>query len=64
VGGRGSRKLQDLFVDRKVPHALRAAWPILVAGERILWVPGLRAAEGAAATDKTPGTIWVALVRG
>ena len=40
LGGR-SRKLQDLFVDRKVPRADRARVPIVLdADGRIIWVMG------------------------
>lgn len=46
VGRRGSRSIQDVMVDAKLPRGLRDAWPILVAGERILWVAGVRVAEG------------------
>jgi tRNA(Ile)-lysidine synthetase-like protein len=34
-------KIQDLFVDAKVPARLRDSWPILALGEAVLWVPGL-----------------------
>ncbi len=48
LGLGGSRLLSDLFVDRKVPRALRASWPLLVdARGELLWVPGL--ARGASA---------------
>lgn len=38
--GRG-RKLQDLFVDAKVPARLRDTWPIVALDDVVLWVPGL-----------------------
>ena len=41
VGGRGSRKLQDIFVDARVPREDRDAWPLVFAGERLAWVPGV-----------------------
>jgi tRNA(Ile)-lysidine synthase len=45
-GGRGSRKLSDLFIDAKIPRPRRAELPVLVAGDgTILFVPGLRPAE-------------------
>lgn len=38
----GHKKLQDLFVDKRVPRSLRRAWPLLVDGEdRVVGVPGL-----------------------
>jgi tRNA(Ile)-lysidine synthetase-like protein len=40
-GGRGSRKLQDIFVDARVPREERDAWPLVFAGEKLAWVPGL-----------------------
>jgi tRNA(Ile)-lysidine synthetase-like protein len=53
AGGRGSRRLQDMFVDAKIPRALRADWPIVVAGEAIVWVPGLRLAAQFAVNSAT-----------
>lgn len=43
TGMEGSRKLQDILVDAKVPARQRDRVPLLVAGEEILWVVGLRA---------------------
>lgn len=39
--GRGTRKLQDLLVDAKVPRRLRDSLPLVFAGDRLAWVPGL-----------------------
>ena len=47
-GGVGSRKLSDLLIDAKIPRALRAGLPVLMAPDgQILFVPGLRPAERA-----------------
>lgn len=40
-----SKKLQDFFVDMKVPRRRRDNVPLLVAGNNILWVAGLRTDE-------------------
>jgi tRNA(Ile)-lysidine synthetase-like protein len=40
-GGRGRRKLQDIFVDARVPREERASWPLVFAGDRLAWVPGV-----------------------
>lgn len=37
----GSRKLQDLFTDAKVPRHLRDAYPLVFAGDTLVWIPGL-----------------------
>lgn len=48
LGLGGSKKLQDLFIDAKVPRAARASWPVVVDGEgAILWVPGLARSDAA-----------------
>lgn len=57
AGGRGSRKIQDLLLDAKIPRALRDAWPLLTAGETIVWVPGVRSAQGFAAQPGNPA-VW------
>ncbi len=58
LGMRGHHKsLQDLFVDRKVPAADRDAWPVVCAGDEIVWIPGVATAEGARVTDATTGAV-------
>jgi tRNA(Ile)-lysidine synthase len=39
-------KVQDLFVDAKVPRSEREAWPLVVRGEEVVYVPGVAAAPG------------------
>ena len=39
-------KVQDLFVDAKVPRSEREAWPLVVRGDEVVYVPGLAAAPG------------------
>jgi tRNA(Ile)-lysidine synthetase-like protein len=41
TGGRGSRKLQDILVDARVPREDRDSWPLVFAGDRLAWVPGI-----------------------
>jgi tRNA(Ile)-lysidine synthase len=41
IGGRGTRKLQDIFVDARVPREERDRWPLVFAGEKVAWVPGV-----------------------
>jgi tRNA(Ile)-lysidine synthase len=45
-GFAGTRKLQDIFVDGKLPRAQRLRIPLLAASRRIIWVPGYRIADG------------------
>ncbi len=55
VGGRGSRKLQDIFVDARVPREDRDAWPLVFAGEKLAWVPGLAVDADLASRHGEPG---------
>lgn len=41
-GMRGSQKLQDVFVNAKLPRHLRDGYPLVFFGDELLWVPGLR----------------------
>jgi tRNA(Ile)-lysidine synthase len=41
MGGK-SKKLQDYFVDEKIPRHRRDTVPILLSGNDVLWVVGLR----------------------
>jgi len=41
VLGVGTRKVQDVLVDAKVPRETRASVPLLVGDGRVLWVAGL-----------------------
>jgi len=45
-GMRGSRKLQDIFTDNKLPRDERRRVPVLEADGEIVWVAGFRPAEG------------------
>jgi len=46
LGMTGTKKLQDIFVDAKVPAAVRKTIPIFECGGEIVWVPGYRIARG------------------
>ena len=45
LGAPGTRKLQDIFVDLKIPARLRPRVPLVLAGDRIMWVGGMVMAE-------------------
>ena len=40
------KKLQDVFVDAKVPRSEREAWPLVVRGDEVIAVPGIVDAPG------------------
>ena len=41
----GSKKLQDIFTDLKIPKVQRAEWPVVECGGEIIWLPGYRIAR-------------------
>ncbi len=56
---RQTTKLAELFINQKVPKRLRRGWPVICAGERIAWVPGLRFAEPFKITTRTRRVIKI-----
>jgi tRNA(Ile)-lysidine synthase len=40
------KKVQDVFVDAKVPRSEREAWPLVVRGDEVVAVPGIVEAAG------------------
>jgi tRNA(Ile)-lysidine synthase len=40
------KKVQDLFVDAKVPRSEREAWPLVVRGDHVVAIPGIATAPG------------------
>lgn len=60
LGGH-SKKIQDLFVDAKIPRTARATWPLVVSREfpeLVLAVPGVVASEDGRA-DVGDRVVWV-----
>jgi tRNA(Ile)-lysidine synthase len=49
----GSRSLQDLFTDRKVPRARRHSLPVVVSDGEIAWIPGVATADPFKVTEAT-----------
>ena len=45
-GMEGSKKLQDIFTDLKIPKAQREQWPVVECSGEIIWLPGYRIARG------------------
>jgi tRNA(Ile)-lysidine synthase len=53
----GTKSLQDLFTDRKVPRALRRTLPVVESGGEIVWVAGVAVGERFAAREGDPGGV-------
>ncbi len=63
LGGH-STKVSDLMVDARVPRRARAAWPVVSAGEQIVWVPGCRLGDPFRLRAGTSHIIHMRLISG
>jgi len=63
LGMSGSRKLQDIFTDARLPVEERRRLPILVNGREIVWVPGYRMAREWAAPSPSAPTVRLRIRR-
>jgi tRNA(Ile)-lysidine synthase len=53
LGLGGTKSLQDLFVDRKVPRSVRALLPVVESEGEIAWVAGVAVSESFKVTGQT-----------
>lgn len=58
-GMQGHRKLQDIFVDRRIPRAARWSHSLVEAGGEVLWVPGVVRSNRAPITPVTRSRLQV-----
>jgi len=58
-----SQKISDFFVNEKVPQRARDHWPLLCAGEEIVWIPGYRPAHRHRLKESTQRVIYFSLTR-
>jgi len=56
-GSRSEKKVQDIFVDARVPREHRRAVPVVAAAERIIWLAGVRRAEFARVSPTQPASV-------
>ena len=61
LGMKGSRRLKDLLIDRKIPAAERDRIPLLCHQGNIAWVPGVTVGELFRLRDET--ACWIASLR-
>ncbi len=52
-GMRGSKKLNRIMIDEKLPSRLRATVPLIVCQDEIIWLPGYRIADQYRVTPST-----------
>jgi tRNA(Ile)-lysidine synthase len=62
LGVKGSQKLKEFFIDHKIPRFERSKIPLLISGERIVWVVGHRIDECVRISEATKRILKVNLV--
>ena len=63
TGMAGTRRLQDLFVDAKLPREARDHLPLLFCGDTLAWVPGYRVARELAVRGDSAPAIHIRIVQ-
>ena len=61
LGFKGSKKIQDILTDAKVPRAERAGIPVVTYGDEIVWLPGYRVAQGWEITDACAPALYISI---
>lgn len=59
-----SMKISDLMINLKLPKQARSTWPLVCAGEEILWVPGYRLSHQVRIKSDTRKAIHLTLSQG
>ncbi|UCF61980.1 MAG: tRNA lysidine(34) synthetase TilS [Anaerolineaceae bacterium] len=57
LGMEGRTKVSDLLVNHHIPQPARSRWPLVVSGDQVLWVVGLRMSHDARIRDETQKVI-------
>src|SRR5437773_2627970 len=57
-GDRGERKVKRFLSDARVSGAKRGHWPVVLAGDKIVWIPGVRRSEAASVRPGRPGVLY------
>jgi len=53
LGLKGTQKVKKVFIDRKIPREDRPRYPLLLCGDQILWIVGVRQSEFAKIGSQT-----------
>jgi tRNA(Ile)-lysidine synthase len=58
-GSGAGKKVKELLIDAKIPRAYRERIPVIVAGEEIIWIPGVRRASAAPVDERTTRILYI-----
>lgn len=58
-GGTGARRVKRFLADARIPAPEREGWPVVLAGEEIVWIPGVRRSDAATVRPGRPGRAFI-----
>jgi tRNA(Ile)-lysidine synthase len=62
LGGH-SLKVSDFMINKKIPQRARSGWPLVTAGDEIVWIPGYQLAHAFRLTEQAGQVILLRLER-
>jgi tRNA(Ile)-lysidine synthase len=57
--GQGRRRVTRYLSDARIAGSVRAGWPVVVQGEQIVWIPGVRRSDAATVRSGGPTRHYV-----
>ncbi len=61
LGLEGTTKVSDIMINNRIPELARARWPIVVSGDEVVWVAGVRMSHAFRLTEGTSRVIVIRL---
>jgi len=58
-GARPARRVKRFFADAHVPSRERSGWPVVLAGDDIVWIPGVSRSDAATDRPGRPGVHYI-----
>jgi tRNA(Ile)-lysidine synthase len=58
AGASSPRNVKRFLSDARVSGARRGQWPVVLAGDEIVWIPGVRRSDAAAVRPGRPGVLY------
>jgi tRNA(Ile)-lysidine synthetase-like protein len=55
AGANAARRVKRFFADARIAGPDRAGWPVVLAGDEIVWIPGVRRSDAATVRSGRPG---------
>jgi len=57
--GQGPRRVTRYLSDARIAGSVRAGWPVVVQGDEVVWIPGVRRSDAATGRSGRPTRLYV-----